>query len=101
MILAPYILAALCGILGLAAGAVAVQLMLRAKTGEAAAAIAESKRIAAESQRLSAETDATIATRAKELQVEAREQVQAEVLRLRETIEKEIVFDIRLLEISK
>ncbi len=89
MNLTPYLLAALCGLLGLAAGAVAVHLMLRGKTDTASAAKAEAEVAIAESKRLAAETDATIATRYKELQVESREQVQVEVQRLRETIEKE------------
>ncbi|MDQ3814770.1 MAG: ribonuclease Y [Armatimonadota bacterium] len=77
-----YILAALVGLIGLAVGCLAMAHILRGKTVEAQAALAEAKR-------LSAEAASSIEARYKELQVEAREQVQSEVQRLRETIEKE------------
>lgn len=78
----PYILAALCSLLSLAVGVAVAVALLRGKSSEATKAIEESKRLAAD-------TEAHIASRHRELQVESREQVQVEVQRLRETIEKE------------
>ncbi len=89
MELSAYILAAVLGLVGLVVGIVAAQLKAKVQSAEAAAKIqiAAEKLAAAETK--SVEADVTIAARHKELQVEAREQVQAEVQRLRETIEKE------------
>lgn len=85
----PYILAAFCGIIGLVVGVVAVLLMLRSKTTDADAAVATAEEKIRLANEKAAEVEANIAARYKELQVEAREQVQSEVQRLRETIEKE------------
>jgi len=77
-----YIGAAIVGLISLAVGCIAMAAILRGKTAEAEAALAEAKRLGAEATN-------SIESRYKELQVESREQVQAEVQRLRETIEKE------------
>jgi ribonuclease Y len=87
--LLPYILAAFCGIIGLAVGWIAFQLKAKTQSAEADAKVQAVTQKEAALDAKSAEVDASIAARYKELQVESREQVQAEVQRLRETIEKE------------
>jgi ribonuclease Y len=80
--MSPYILSAVAGLVGLALGCVAVALLLRKQTQQAQKALESA-------QKRSLDFDSNIATRTKELEVEARERVQQEVAKLRETIEKE------------
>jgi ribonuclease Y len=87
--LTAYILAAFTGVVGLAVGWIAVMMKLRAQSADVEARVQAATEKLAAAETKSAEADASIAARHKELQVEAREQVQAEVQRLRETIEKE------------
>ena len=84
-----YILAAFAGLVGLAVGVIAVMMKLRTQSAEAEAKVQAATEKLSIAEIKSAEADANIAARHKELQVESREQVQAEVQRLRETIEKE------------
>jgi ribonuclease Y len=80
--MSPYILSAVLGLVGVALGCFAMIFLLKGKTEEATRAIAEAKQV-------SEHAESNIEARQRELQLEAREQVQGEVARLREAIEKE------------
>jgi ribonuclease Y len=71
-------------ILGSLVGGVIISAILRAKSGQA-------QIILADAQRQLAELDSDLAKRQKMLQLEAREETQREVARLREVIEREAV----------
>jgi ribonuclease Y len=77
-----YIIPAVVGLLGLGIGCGAMALLLRSKNTELEQIIREAKEKTASS-------DADLATRTRELEVESREKVQSEVARLRESIEKD------------
>ena len=77
-----YIWAAVAGLLGIGIGCAIVVLLLKSQTQQARAALDEA-------QKRAGDVDVNIASRTKELEVEARERVQEEVAKLRETIEKE------------
>ncbi|MDF2440117.1 MAG: ribonucrease [Abditibacteriota bacterium] len=78
----PYIWSAIAGLLGVALGCFAMVSMLKSKTEEASRATSEARQI-------SEQADSKVEARLRELQLESREQVQSEVAKLRETIEKE------------
>jgi ribonuclease Y len=78
----PYILSAIAGLIGLAIGCVAVVVLLKNQSQQAQTALQDA-------QKRATELDTSIASRTKELEVEAREKVQEEVAKLRDTIEKE------------
>jgi ribonuclease Y len=78
----PYLVSAVVGLLGIAIGCFAMVQLLKGKTEEATRAVAEAKKV-------SDHAESNIEARHRELQLEAREQVQGEVARLREAIEKE------------
>jgi len=77
-----YLLPILALILGGSAGALVVHFQIRSKSKEADVRFADA-------QRKLSDFDTDLATKQKELQLEAREEVQREVSRLREIIEKE------------
>jgi ribonuclease Y len=78
----PYIIAVVATLLGIAITFVVVTSKFKTETDAARAALDAA-------QKRSAAADSNIEARHRELQLEAREQVQREVLRLREAIEKE------------
>ncbi|HEX8464085.1 MAG TPA: ribonuclease Y, partial [Abditibacterium sp.] len=71
-----------CLIVGLTLGALSVAVVLRSRTTQAHTTLLDA-------QRKLADLDADLANRHKELQLEAREETQREVARLRELIERE------------
>ncbi|HEX8834480.1 MAG TPA: ribonuclease Y [Abditibacteriaceae bacterium] len=80
--LIPIIVAIVAALLGVVITYVVVTAQSKSQAAEAKAAIAEA-------ERRSIAADSNVEARQKELQLEAREEVQREVQRLRETIEKE------------
>ncbi len=76
-------------LLALAACLVGVAVTYLVVTAQSKTRAVEVSTALAEAERRSAQADTSIETRHKELQIEAREQVQREVALLRETIEKE------------
>ncbi len=94
----PYIWSAIIGILGLVVGGVAVSMLLKTQLKTQLEAqlklqlksqLDSAQSSLEESKRRASEIDTSLATRSKELEIESRERVQAEVARLRETIETE------------
>lgn len=75
-----YIISVVVGLIGLGIGCGAMAILLRQKSSEA-------EQLLHKAQEKSAETEAGLATRIRELEVESREKVQSEVARLRESIE--------------
>jgi ribonuclease Y len=77
-----YIISVVVGLIGLGIGCGAMAMLLRGKNSEVEKALQEAKEKTASS-------DADLANRSRELEIESREKVQAEVARLRESIEKD------------
>lgn len=77
-----YIIPVVVGLIGLGIGCGAMAMILRGKNSEVEQALQEAKEKTASS-------DADLATKTRELEVESREKVQAEVAKLRESIEKD------------
>ena len=77
-----YIISVVVGLVGLAIGCGAMAILLRGKNSEVEQALLEAREKTASS-------DADLATKTRELEVESREKVQVEVARLRESIEKD------------
>lgn len=78
----PYIIAGIALILGLVVGALVISALMGKKSQEAQSTLGDA-------QRRLLDVDTDLAKKQKELQLEAREEVQREVSRLREIIEKE------------
>jgi len=77
-----YIISVVVGLIGLGIGCGAMAMILRGKNSEVQQVLQEAKEKTASS-------DADLATKTRELEVESREKVQIEVARLRESIEKD------------
>lgn len=77
-----YIISVVVGLIGLGIGCGAMAVLLRGKNSEVEQALQEAKEKTASS-------DANLANKTRELEVESREKVQIEVTRLRESIEKD------------
>ena len=77
-----YIISVVVGLIGLGIGCGAMAMLLRGKNSEVEQALQEAREKTASS-------DADLATKTRELEVESREKVQLEVARLRESIEKD------------